>query len=116
MGGIIFRYLIFLAVKNHLSMQLMDVVTAYLYGSLDLDIYMKVSDEISIPNRNASHNMHCVKLQKSLYGLKQLGRMWYNQLSKYLLRKGYSNNNDSPCVFIRKSQTRFLLYWCMLMI
>ena len=45
MSGIIFRYLIALAVQNHLSMQLMDVVTAYLYGSLDSDIYMKVPME-----------------------------------------------------------------------
>jgi hypothetical protein len=70
MSEITFRYLISLAVQNHLSMQLMDVVTAYLYGSLDSNIYMKVPDEISIPNQNACHNMYCVKLQKSLYGLK----------------------------------------------
>jgi hypothetical protein len=31
MSGITFRYLISLVVQNHLSMQLMDVVTAYLY-------------------------------------------------------------------------------------
>jgi len=35
MSGITFRYLIALAVQNHLSMQLMDAVTTYLYGSLD---------------------------------------------------------------------------------
>ena len=40
MSGITFRYLISLAVQNRLSMQLMDVVTAYLYGSLDSDIYI----------------------------------------------------------------------------
>jgi hypothetical protein len=28
----------------------MDVVTAYLYGSLDLNIYMKVPDGISVTN------------------------------------------------------------------
>jgi hypothetical protein len=49
----------------------MDVVTAYLYGSLDLDIYMKVSDGISVPNNNKNRNMFCVKLTKSLYGLNQ---------------------------------------------
>jgi len=76
MSGITFRYLIALAVQNRLSMQLMDVVTAYLYGSLDSDIYMKVPDGISIPNPKANRNMYCVKLQKSLYGLKQSGRMW----------------------------------------
>ena len=37
MSGIIFRYLISLAAQKGLSMHLMDVVTAYLYGSLDLD-------------------------------------------------------------------------------
>ena len=53
MSGITFRYLISLALQNHLSMQLMDVVTEYLYGSLDSDIYMKVPGEISVPNASA---------------------------------------------------------------
>jgi hypothetical protein len=73
MSGITFRYLISLAVQNRISMQLMDVVTAYLYGSLDSDLYMKVPDGISIPDPEANHNMFCVKLQKPLYGLKQSG-------------------------------------------
>jgi hypothetical protein len=90
-------------------MQLMDVVTAYLYGSLDSDIYMKVPDGIQIPNPIANRNMYCVKLQKSLYGLKQSGRMWYNRLSEFLLKKGFSNNDDCPCVFIKKSRTGFCI-------
>ena len=40
----------------------MDVVTVYLYMSLDSDIYMKVPDGISITNENANHNMYCVNL------------------------------------------------------
>jgi hypothetical protein len=56
----------------------MDVVTAYLYGSLDSDIYIKVSDGISAPNANIGSNMYYVKLNKSWYDLKQSGRMWYN--------------------------------------
>jgi hypothetical protein len=70
MNGITFQYIISLATQKHLSLQLMDVVTAYLYGSLDSDIYMKVSDEISVPNINVVRNMYCVKLNKSLYDLK----------------------------------------------
>ncbi|KAM1628851.1 hypothetical protein ACFX2K_017216 [Malus domestica] len=38
---ITFRYLISLVVSEKLDMQLMDVVTAYLYGDLDTEIYMK---------------------------------------------------------------------------
>jgi hypothetical protein len=56
----------------------MDVVIAYLYASLDSDIYMKVPDEIFVPNMHANHNMYYIKLVKSLYGLKQSGRIWYN--------------------------------------
>lgn len=40
--AIILRYLISLAVAKNLDMRLMDVVTAYLYGSLNSDIYMKI--------------------------------------------------------------------------
>ena len=90
-------------------MQLMDVVTAYLYGSLDSDIYMKVPDGISIPNQGANRNMYCVKLKMSLYGLKQSGRMWYNRLSEYLMQKGYSNSDDCLCVFIKRSSSGFCI-------
>jgi hypothetical protein len=109
MNGITFRYLISMAIQKPLSLQLMDVMIAYLYGSLDSDIYMKVPEGISVSNMNANCNMYCVKLMKSLYGLKQSGRMWYNRLKEFLLNKGYSNNNDCPCVFIQKSSTNFCI-------
>ena len=35
--------------------------------------------------------------------------MWYNRLSEFLLQKGYTNNDDCPCVFIKKSQTEFCI-------
>ena len=42
MDAITFRFLISLVEKENLDMRLMDVVIAYLYGSLDNDIYMKI--------------------------------------------------------------------------
>jgi hypothetical protein len=88
---------------------LMDVMTAYLYGSLDSDIYMKVPNGISGSNVHINRNMYYVKLIKSLYGLKQSRRIWYNRLNEFLLNKGYSNSDDCPCVFIRKSTTGFCI-------
>ena len=41
MDVITFRYLVSLVVSEKLSMQLMDVVTAYLYGDLDSEIYIR---------------------------------------------------------------------------
>jgi hypothetical protein len=35
--------------------------------------------------------------------------MWYNRLKEFLLQKGFSNNDDCSCVFIKKSSTRFCI-------
>ena len=87
-------------------MCLMDVVTAYLYGSLDANVYMQIPEGFTLPEAMNSkpRSMYSIKLQRSLYGLKQFGRMWYNRLSKYLLKEGYVNNSICPCIFIKKTE------------
>ena len=106
MDAITFRYLIHLAVSEGLEMHLMDVVTTYLYGSIDRDVYMKIPKGFTLPEAKFSkpRGMYSIKLQRSLYGLKQFGRMWYNRLSTYLLKEGYVNNSICPCVFIKKTE------------
>ena len=42
-----FHYLICFAVSECLDMRLMDVVTTYLYGSIDTDVYMKISEDLN---------------------------------------------------------------------
>ena len=46
--AITLRLLISLSVYENLDMYLMNVVTTYLYGSLDNDIYMKVTEGYKI--------------------------------------------------------------------
>ncbi|KAL0796991.1 hypothetical protein Bca101_068368 [Brassica carinata] len=101
-----FRFLISLTIRENLDMRLMDVVTAYLYGPLDNEIYMKIPKGIELKNKESSREQHCIKLNKSLYGLKQSGRMWYNRLSEYLIKKGYRNDLISPCIFIKKFENK----------
>ena len=43
MNAITFRFLISLTVLEGLDMRLMNVITTYLYGSMDNEIYMKIS-------------------------------------------------------------------------
>ena len=90
-------------------MRLIDVVTTYPYGSLDNDIYMKIPEGYKMPEtyNPISRSMYSIKLQRSLYGLKQFGCMWYNHLSEYLLKEGFKNNPICPCVFIKKSEFGF---------
>ena len=92
-------------------MRIMDVITAYLYGSIDNDIYMKIPKEFKLleANNTKPRNMCSIKLQRSLYELKQSERMWYNRLSEYLLKEGYENNPICSCLFIKKSETGFAI-------
>ena len=74
MDTITFCFLISLAVPEGLDMRLMDVITTYLYGSMDNDIYMKILKGVKLSEANSTkpRNMYSIKLQQSLYGLKQL--------------------------------------------
>ena len=65
-------------------MLFMDVITAYLYRSIDNDINMKIPRGFRLPkvNNKKPCSMCSIKLQRSLYKLKQSGHMWYNHLSK----------------------------------
>ena len=33
--------------------------------------------------------------------------MWYNRLSEFLLKEGFKNDQISPCVFIKRTQSGF---------
>ena len=111
MDVITFHFLISLTVSQEMNMHFMDVITTYLYGSIDNDIYMKIPKGFKLPeaNNTKSRSMYSIKLQRSLYGLKQFGRMRYNRLSEYLLKEGYVNNPICPCIFIKKSETGFAI-------
>ena len=111
MDAITFRFLISLAVSEELDMRLIDVITAYLYGSIDSDIHMKIHEGFKLTEAVSTkpRSMFSIKLQRSLYGLKQSGRMWYNRLSEYLLKEGYVNNPICPCVFIKKLEIGFTI-------
>ena len=108
MDTITFRYLTSLVVSEKLDMRLIDVVTAYLYGDLDTDIYMKILEGLALLEAKP-RSTYSIKLRRALYGLKQSGRMWYNPLSEYLSREGYENNPICLCVFIKKFANGFAI-------
>ena len=62
MDAIILYFLISLTVIKNLDMWLMDIVTAYLYGSLDSDIYMRIPEEFKMPKASylKSHGIYSI--------------------------------------------------------
>ncbi len=96
-----------LAVTAHqdLELQQMDVVTAFLNGDLEEDIYMAVPEGLKT---NATSNKVC-KLLKSLYGLKQSPRQWYFKMHKFLIKIGFTSSSNDPCLYIRHLSSGIVL-------
>ena len=71
MDVITFRYQICLAILEGLTLCLMDLIIAYLYGSLDNNIQMKIPKGFQMFEvTNSKHcNIYSIKLQRSLYQL-----------------------------------------------
>jgi len=61
------QYLIILVAQQGLHLHIMDDVATYLYGSLGNDIYMKISDEFNLPNKENSKESYLIKLNKLFY-------------------------------------------------
>ena len=96
MNLITLRYLLSLAVDKKLKTRLMDVVTTYMYGSLDIGIYAKVPAGL-VELQNSQRQPQCLKHERALYGLKHADRMWYKRLRDFLINQGFKNDEVCPC-------------------
>ena len=75
----------------------MDVVTAFLNGKLEDEIYMEQPEGYV---QSGKEHLVC-KLKKSLYGLKQSPRCWNTTLTEFLESIKFKQNDADSCVFIR---------------
>nr|GEW30565.1 hypothetical protein [Tanacetum cinerariifolium] len=64
----------------------MDIKTAFLYGPLKEEVYVNQPNRIVDPY----HPDKVYRPKKALYGLKQAPRAWYDELSTFLVSKGFS--------------------------
>nr|GEX15179.1 retrovirus-related Pol polyprotein from transposon TNT 1-94 [Tanacetum cinerariifolium] len=55
------------------------------------------------------HPNKVCRLKKALYGLKQAPRAWYDELSTFLISKGFSKGSIDPTLFITKHKGDILL-------
>ena len=68
--------------QHRLSLHQVDVVGAYLNGTIEENIYMKQPDGFVVENQQ-----HAVcRLNKASYGLKQAGMMWTHELDSFLVQ------------------------------
>nr|GEY81024.1 putative ribonuclease H-like domain-containing protein [Tanacetum cinerariifolium] len=83
----------------------MDVKSAFLYSTIDEEVYMMQPLGFQDPEFLDK----VFKVEKSMYGLHQDPRAWYGTLSKYLLANGFQRGTIDQTLFIRKHKGDFLL-------
>jgi len=91
------RTLLALAVAEDWENQQMDVKGAYLNGTIKEQIYMKQPEGYDDGTGRICH------LIKSLYGLKQAGRKWNDELNKQLESLGWKPTIVDPCTYARRT-------------
>lgn len=96
---------VFLALVNWFDLEChqVDIKGAFLNGEIDTLIYID-------PPEGSSYDAATVlKLNKSLYGLKQSPRLFNQALDRWLRSVGLSPTTADPCVYIRRRNDRSFL-------
>ena len=89
------RSLLAFAVQKGMLIHQMDVVTAFLNGHLEEEIYMTQPPGY-VPA--GKEDLFCL-LQRSLYGLKQSPRCWHSVFCTYMKEMGFVQSKADSCVF-----------------
>jgi hypothetical protein len=93
------RILLSLASNLDWPLYQMDVKNAFLNGDLEEEVYMDIP-----PGFETSENANKVcKLKKSLYGLKQSPRAWFDRFTKVVKKSGYIQCQTDHTMFLKQS-------------
>jgi hypothetical protein len=82
----------------------MDVKRTFLHGDLEEEIYMKQPEGFVVKGKK---ELVC-KLKKSLYGLKQSPRMWYQKFDTYILGLGFVRSRADHCIYSKQVGNHFV--------
>lgn len=98
------RFVFNIAMKFELPITQCDVDSAYLHGKIDKEIYMTQP-----PGFFINDTLVC-KLNKSIYGLKQSGKIWNDNLTDAIRNSDFQQTNADPCLFIKNSRNLVMIY------
>jgi Reverse transcriptase (RNA-dependent DNA polymerase) len=103
-----YRTIFALAALEKWEIHGMDVITAYLLGKLDEEIYMMQPE--GFIRMGMKRNMVC-RLLKSLYGLKQAARVWNLKIHAFLVKIGFTRSSADPCLYIDLKRNLYITIW-----
>ncbi|PKU70283.1 Retrovirus-related Pol polyprotein from transposon TNT 1-94 [Dendrobium catenatum] len=90
------RILLLLALHRNWATLQFDISNAFLHGDLPEEVFMKQPPGFV----DSQHPDYVCKLHKSLYGLRQAPRQWFNKLTQSLLQFGFTFSKADPSLLI----------------
>ena len=90
------RLLLSVVVAFDFGVEQMDVKTTFLHEDLEEEIYMKQLEGFAVKGKK---ELVC-KLKKSLYGLKQSPRKWYQKFDTFIQGLGFTRSKEDHCVYL----------------
>ena len=93
------RHLLILILTNQSTTRVIDYTNAFPQANIDTEIY--VEPPALFGSRNGKDKI--LKLKKSLYGLKQSPRTFYQHLSQGLKNRGWTPSDIDPCLFMKRN-------------
>nr|AAC67200.1 putative retroelement pol polyprotein [Arabidopsis thaliana] len=94
-----------LATALNWELKQMDVKNAFLHGDLNETVYMTQPAGFV----DKSKPTHVCLLHKSIYGLKQSPRAWFDKFSTFLLEFGFFCSKSDPSLFIYAHNNNLIL-------
>ena len=88
-----FRLFLALCAAKGYPIHHIDVKNAFINAPLDEEVYVRPHPEMKIPKG------YCLKLEKSLYGLRQAPRNWNKHLHEFIMSLGFSRCHEDYCVY-----------------
>ena len=91
-----------LAISNQEDWELeqMDVVTAFLHGRLDEEVYMKIPPYMNIKGNTEGK---VLRMLGALYGLKQSSNVWNKMFHTFMMKAGFQQLKMDTCIYTRGS-------------
>ena len=102
------RVVLAIAAARDYNLTSIDVQQAFLQGDVNEDLYMQMPP--GLPSRSPDGRRLVVKLDRSLYGLKQAGRVWWQLLTGFLLEWGFKQSSIDVCMYTYTSPTGSILW------
>ena len=97
------RLLLALCHIHGLDSKSIDFVLAFPQADLDVDIWMELPIGFMVDGSpTEGRREHVLKLQKSLYGLKQSSLNWFQKLKEGLMARDFAPSAIDPCLYMKK--------------